>query len=356
MSYIMIVARGCPNERYPGNGIFEFDQAKALAKAGCKVVYAAVDLRSIRRWRKLGIDRFVKDGVSVYIINIPLGRVPHAVLSFCGKLGLGKLFSIIKREQGGPDIIHAHFLEIAEIALSLKGKTAAKFVMTEHTGLLSVPKWAAQDATYIYASYNKVIAVSSNQKFLDGFKAETHTNCVVIPNMLDPLFLKKDVQLPSAHSFSFVFVGSLDVNKSPIECILAFKEAFCERNFAVKESQKIIRLKIIGDGPLLSACKSLVQRLEISQHVQFMGRILRDEVAKELSIASCFVLPSKLETFGVAYIEAMACGLPVIATKCGGPESFVDDTNGLLIPIEDKAALIEAFQYMVRNIRKENIR
>ena len=67
----MLVTRGCPCEKYPRNGIFEFDQAKALAKAGCKVVYVAVDMRSIRRWRKCGINHFVKNGVSVYIIKIP---------------------------------------------------------------------------------------------------------------------------------------------------------------------------------------------------------------------------------------------------------------------------------------------
>ena len=49
---VLIVARGYPTEKYKMNGIFEFDQAKALVQAGHKVIYAAVDVRSIRRWRK----------------------------------------------------------------------------------------------------------------------------------------------------------------------------------------------------------------------------------------------------------------------------------------------------------------
>jgi len=62
------------------------------------------------------------------------------------------------------------------------------------------------------------------------------------------------------------------------------------------------------------------------------------------------VLVSQSETFGVAYIEALSMGVPVIATKCGGPEVFVNDKNGLLIDVNNKKQLIEAMKYMYNNI------
>ena len=55
-----------------------------------------------------------------------------------------------------------------------------------------------------------------------------------------------------------------------------------------------------------------------------------------------FVLASRGETFGVVYIEAMSAGLPVIATTCGGPEDFVDESNGILVPVNDVEALTDA--------------
>ena len=351
MNYVMLVTRGCPCEKYPGNGIFEFDQAKALAKAGCKVVYAAVDMRSIRRWRKWGINHFVKDEVSVYIINIPLGRVPHTVLSYCGKIGLIKLFNIIKEEQGDPDIIHAHFFVMAEIALSLKGKTAAKFVMTEHTGVLTIPKWSLNAAPFVYTSYDKTIAVSSGQRFLDGLEARKHQNCTVIPNMLDPLFLERDIKPASIETFDFIFIGMLIEGKGPIESILAFNEAFKNLVFRTPNNKKI-RLRIIGGGPLFKRCKIIINKCGIPENVQLLGQMSHKDIIEEISNASCFVLPSQIETFGVSYIEAMSCGLPVIATKCGGPESFVSSENGILIPVNDIDALVNAFRYMSLNIDK----
>lgn len=69
-----IIARGYPTDKYKMNGIFELDQAIALAKKGVEVVLIALDFRSLRRFRKYKSEYFIKDNVKVYSFHFPIGR------------------------------------------------------------------------------------------------------------------------------------------------------------------------------------------------------------------------------------------------------------------------------------------
>lgn len=357
--FVLIIASGYPTSKYGGNGIFEFDQAKALAQAGCKVVYAAVDRRSIRRWRKWGYEHFCKDGVEVYAVNIPLGRVPHSVLKRVGQIGLKYLYRRIMKDHGEPDVVHAHFFGMAEIALALKPLVSrTKFIMTEHSSLIAgsyelYPEWLRKCAAKVYKAYDIVICVSSS--LAETIKARFDISTNVIPNIIDPVFMTTggSKSYTHANTFRFVFVGNLIDGKCPRQCIQSFCKAFCEHHFSTEDGRDIV-LELIGNGLLFSECERLIAELGISRNVALHGFLTRPKIAEIFRQSDCFVLPSKLETFGVAYIEAMACGLPVIATRCGGPESFVNEGNGLLIPVDDDGALISAFREMAANIDRYN--
>lgn len=350
--YVLIISSAYPTLTYLENGIFEFDQAKALQAAGCKVIFAAVDLRSIRRWRKWGFEHLYKDRVEIYAVNLPLGRVPQALLNFFGKLGIHKLYKKIKKDHGEPDIIHAHFLGMGEIALALKEMTeSSKFVLTEHSSSViqntnDMASWIKTSAASIYSKYDKVIAVS--QTLADKINFDFNANAVCIPNMYDDkIFYLKQNKVPSSR-FQFVFVGNLIKSKNPVFCIECFYNAFESVKFLTSKREKIF-LSVVGDGPEHEECIRTIDKLGIKDTVKLWGRLQREQIADIMNESKSFVLPSKYETFGVVYLEAMACGLPVIATRCGGPESFVDESNGILIPVDDKSALVSAFKYMLNN-------
>jgi glycosyltransferase involved in cell wall biosynthesis len=105
-------------------------------------------------------------------------------------------------------------------------------------------------------------------------------------------------------------------------------------------------LYIIGDGSEREKLQNLIDENELQEKVILCGQKSADKVSKLLESSDCFVLTSRRETFGIVYIEAMAKGMPVIATKCGGPENFVNSGNGLLIPIDNIEATTNALDYM----------
>jgi glycosyltransferase involved in cell wall biosynthesis len=92
---------------------------------------------------------------------------------------------------------------------------------------------------------------------------------------------------------------------------------------------------------------ALAKDLGIAGQVIFAGRISRDGVLELLRRCDSFVLASRVETFGVSVVEALALGVPVIATRSGGPESIISDEDGFLVTPDKVDELSDAMKKMV---------
>ncbi len=104
-----------------------------------------------------------------------------------------------------------------------------------------------------------------------------------------------------------------------------------------------IALELVGDGEQRPALRAQAERLGIAGAVRFVGAVPRAEMARRLAAADLFCLPSLYEGLPLAILEAMAAGLPVVATAVAGvPEAVDDGTTGLLVPPEDADALARA--------------
>jgi N-acetyl-alpha-D-glucosaminyl L-malate synthase BshA len=100
------------------------------------------------------------------------------------------------------------------------------------------------------------------------------------------------------------------------------------------------RLVLVGDGPDRSAAEWLAHDLKIHDRVHFMGK--QERVNELLPLADLMVMPSELESFGLAALEAMACKVPSIATRVGGVPELIDDgVTGLLYPVGDVESMAE---------------
>jgi glycosyltransferase involved in cell wall biosynthesis len=132
-------------------------------------------------------------------------------------------------------------------------------------------------------------------------------------------------RLPSKR-FTFLSVSNLDAKKR-VELLI---ETFANEFKGADE----VHLRIGGDGPTRNSLQALARNLGLERQVCFLGRLTRQEVCEAMQAAECFVLPSQFETFGVVIIEAMATGLPVVATASGGPEEIITDATGIVVPVE----------------------
>ncbi len=101
------------------------------------------------------------------------------------------------------------------------------------------------------------------------------------------------------------------------------------------------RLRILGEGPMRDELTALRNELGLEQRVELPG--FAYDVSADLEQARCFVLSSFRETFGLACVEALACGLPCVVTACGGPQEIIDAPDlGAVVPVDDPDALARA--------------
>lgn len=343
--YILIIARGYPTEKYKMNGIFEFDQAKALVQAGHKVIYAAVDVRSIRRWRKWGFESFGQDGVQVEAINIPGGSIPKTILQKMQMQGLKNLYKKIETKYGKPDIIHTHFLGYGKISTKVLAKQNIPIVLTEHLSAMNNKDLEPSLITLgneTYTKVDKLITVS--EALANNIEEKFEVKATVIPNMVDTESFNYINSKNENDEYVFVSTGGLIPRKSMDMLVDSF-------NIAFKDKKKV-KLYIFGEGAERSKLEQMIAKYKLTEQIFLMGLRDRKEISKRMHESSCFVLASKLETFGVAYIEALAAGLPVIATNCGGPEEFVHKYNGILIEVDDAEALTNSMLKMYNESNK----
>ncbi len=169
-----------------------------------------------------------------------------------------------------------------------------------------------------------------------------------VPNIVSNHFADYPISRSrrTKNSFIFLCVALLSPKKAIDNLLVAFALSF-------KGNLQVI-MRIGGDGSERQKLEKLAQSLGIKRQVYFLGALTREQVAREMAKTDVFVLPSHYETFGVVVIEALALGKPVLATRCGGPESILRSQDGELVPVNAPQALAAAMQKMYREINKYN--
>lgn len=343
---IMVVSSGLPTEKYPMLGIFELDQAKALQQEGNKVTFLVVDLRSVRRWRKWGFSKGQKDGVDYYVFNFPGGRIPLKYLCAIGTRCLKIIYKKALKDNGKPDMFHAHFTEMGCITSRVAQKEGIPYVVTEHSSKMNqynVSDDLRECAKEAYGNASAVISVGT--ALAKNIFRHTGYKPVIIPNIIDTN-LFSHCQRREHKCFNLVTTSNLITLKRTWQILQAL---------AMIDPKDIdYHLSVIGDGPERDSLMHWCSALNLTGRVTIAGFQPRESIASFYETADVFILVSSTETFGVAYVEAMAAGLPVIATKCGGPEDFINQDNGILVEVDNISQIARAIKEIHNNYNNYN--
>jgi glycosyltransferase involved in cell wall biosynthesis len=331
----------------PWHGIFFENQALALARAGARVGVAFAEMRSLRTLSPAAMGQSYFQTISDEdrgVTNLrlkswnPMAQTPPGARIWCALSR--RLVRIYARRFGIPDVIHAQAAHWAgRVAVDSAKAFARPSVVTEHSTAVLRGALRADErrhAIEIYRDADAVLAVSRALADVVDSLAGTH-RCQVLPNFIDFQFFTLPPVPRRQAPFTFLCVCNLiNMHKRVDRLIRAFARVCAMR----PES----RLVVVGEGPDETALRILARECGVSPQVEFTGGLNATGVRERMWQANAFVLPSAFETFGVVFVEALATGIPVISTRSGGPEEFIEPDLGALVDQDDEAGLADAME------------
>jgi len=249
-----------------------------------------------------------------------------------------RLFKLIKNSN--VDILHTYLFH-ANILGRVIGRLCK--VPAIFSGQRNVDLWRKKHHNLIDRLTFKFCAgiisnSSAGKDFLIRHVGIHEDKLIIVPNGIDVENCKLVKRKPDKFIYIAV-VASLTSKKGHTYLFRAFKKLLVDN--------KNVKLNIIGDGPLKSELEKLSYNLKINKNINFLG--FQDNIIKHLEQTDIFVLPSLWEGMPVALMEAMACGLPCLATNVGGVGELIDNNvNGLLVEPKDVDALYESMLILIK--------
>lgn len=332
-----------------GSGIIGTEVGLALARRGHQVHFVCSALPE-----RLGAEFSAGEktlGIFFHRVEIRDYPLPHL-----GPYPLalaGKLAAVTDAAQ--LDLLHVHYAIphatsafLARQLLESEGKPVPRIITTLHgtdiTRVGSDPSLRAVNRFSLLRSDGLTVPSAFLQRAaLERLALPAATPIEVIPNFVDTDRFQPAERRADPGSADRPRVLLHSSNFRPLKRI-----EDVVRIFAGVQQQLPSRLVLVGDGPERPRIEALVAELGLVDKVQFLGMQL--DVVAALQQADVFLLPSSTEGFGLAALEALSCGVPVVASRVGGIPEVVDEgTTGFLCPPRDVAAMTAAVLRLLRD-------
>jgi N-acetyl-alpha-D-glucosaminyl L-malate synthase BshA len=320
-----------------GSGIIATELGKALATRGHRVHILSSDMPARFGEYQPGLF-FHRVETPAY----PLFREPQYILSLANKI-----VQVSRDEE--LEIVHAHYAiphatagYLARQILAAGGRACVPKVITTLHGtditLLGSDRSYSETVAFCIEQSDGVTAVSESLKADTCRELGIKHDIRVIPNFLDCGAHRRrdagDLRKTLAPDGEKLLIHVS--NFRPVKRVAAVVEIFASIRRRVAA-----RLLMVGDGPDVAEASRLARSLGVAADVEFLGE--QDQVVQLLSASDVFLLPSAQESFGLAALEAMACEVPVVASRVGGlPEVIEHGVSGFLHDLNDLDGMAES--------------
>ncbi|MGX1101478.1 glycosyltransferase involved in cell wall biosynthesis [Amorphus sp. MBR-141] len=348
--HVLFLPSWYPADRDDPFGSFFREQALAMKDAGCTVGIVAPRLLSLTRpmaaLRGAGKTQFeIDEGLPTYR-RASVNWTPRLWRANARRIAAAgwNLYRNYCEEHGRPDIVHVHSTIMGGAAAkTIWERDGVPFVVSEHSSAYARGQIRPAGKEIVRAVAERssgTFAVSTPFcRLLEDVLDLRPSSYRRVPNMVHRAFLTENLASLRRRKKQLLHVSMLDQNKNVQLILNAFRDAF--------RGNTDVGLTIGGDGPERPRLLELARDLDIDSQVRFPGRLTREQVRVEMARADAFLLSSRYETFSMVLIEAVAMGLPLVATRCGGPEDIVTDERGILVPNDDVLAYAEAMRNIV---------
>lgn len=342
--HVLVIPTWYPKGRDALIGIYHKTFCKVLAETGkAKVNMLYVDRVGVKQ---LPQYPFMKkeyeeacEGYTMYARRM----LSRAKISFKWQTrayakAMEKAFLSYVEKEGKPDILHAHVAVPAGYGAALIGKKyGIPVLLTEH----AFSPWAkpeSQEFARFVAKNAKITTVST---FLQNMLREKYdTDSEILPNVVDTSVFEKPRALLNDGVYRLLTISALRYGKFVDVTIKALR--------LLRDRGEIGKFEftVIGDGQTEDVYKQAAIDLQMTDCVKFVGRKTPAEAAEYLTHADTLVIASDFETFGIPALEALAAGVPVVCTRCYGPETFLNDTCAEMCEFRNPEDLARAIKAM----------
>lgn len=338
---VLVLTGWYPNGDNKIKGVFVREQVQALHKSGLEIVLVYPFDEEIPPGE---LKSSLEEGIQVYRINSMASRNRYFARFNSYWVTLRLLRKL--RKEFKPDLLHVHVgYPAAIMAYLFTRRVKLPYLITEHMSYLNDYVAKVQHRILLKPAFEHAASVLPVSPSLGdkirGFGWQIDLQAV--PNVVDTKKFSPAELNPKLNSDmkNILFVGGLDETEvKGLQFLLPAFAAF------VKETPA--HLNIIGDGTYRARYEKQAEELGIRDQCLFHGWVNPDDMPEYYRKCDFLVLASLKETFGCVLIEAMACGKPVLATACGGPQSIIKEGIGLLVAPGDAFALEQGLKEMVR--------